>query len=675
MSRNQETDSASALVKEIFGKGISGAARMHYGERLRTNYLHKKNEEKIPKSYRWHSGDGERQRSHITINAKHYFQNLLLLDSLFERPKKVFEILGDEKQTNEARLAYANQQIQQRRGELRPLLEQTQAVLDDSQPWESLPDDFDLYRDPLAALLDNPKEVTEKKPRGESWKFPMADKIRRIEESPEWQDGDVEKAAERAMCYHEMGNTDLAHLQIDEELAQHPEEPVLYYVKAVLLMEGASHHWKQSFLHRELGAQGVALTGEEHWHEEQAFDQATAAMSKGLQALEQLLACYQYWNDRELPGWALCRSFNAKLRLMQEIIKRGCFHLHIADGCGLADRVEQALTEFALKLNEDDSFNNLFYLPKYFGALLGYWRLSRQFCEESYKASVVKWYAEVQGSLDRPKEGIGRDWQRYECVLGGYMEFHRSWGNDWPSMIVAAYDGQELGGALHIAKASGSFLQQVDELYAVQLSDQSLWKRIQFEWQRLMDEDCDTPWKRIQVCQKTLQQLQWSDTDFSKRWWGYWKYAELRCHFDAALLLVDEDKRLASAHVEYVSEQLDEYPNMVTKVATHFTLIEYMDDEEYPRQSEILGHSINVFVLEEREATEGRDGWSGLSAWDSMSDVVFRVSGWEFMPTPKIVERYHMVCKKLMVLKGSPFERLQTYLYTRKARMMEEGVT
>lgn len=688
MSRNQETDSSSAIVEAIFGDSINSGAKAHYEKRLRENYVHKKNESKHPRYFvrRSHDG-GQYGRNHLSEEVTNYFENLLLLDSLFGRPKKVFEVLGEEPEddlrkrskdpnerekaaerfnkSKEFRIRNAKQQIQQRRAELQPILEQTQAVLDRSEPWERIPEDFDLWRDRLGGLLVPPDKSTPKRSPADSWKFPMAEKIRRIEESPEWQDGDPEKAAERAMCYHEMGNTELAHLQIDEELAQHPEEPVLYYVKAVLLMEGASHHWKQSFLHRELGAQGAALTAEERWHEERAFDESCDAADKETEALKQLMACYGHWDVDKLPGWARYNSrHDAELLLIQKIIGKACLHLrlHVNFDFSLERPVPKQIKVFIEKVHLAERFELYFYKPEYFGSLLGYWNLCRVLKPDLHQASVKKWLDLVIEGLEHPKDGIWRTWDWFKCPLEGPMKFQHPFRNQWPEMIVAACGKKELKFAFDSIDIFDGFLPLMDAKYSSQIADKHLWNRMQLEWAQLVSDECDTPWKRIQVCRKALDRLPWAESSFSVRWKMYWLYAEARCHFDAAVLLADEDKRLASGHLSYVETQLAQHPDLGKKEVTHFTLDESCEEYDSERESDIIGNETNVFSWEVREATKGENGWPGCSASDSMFLVSFRLSEVYFGPRPTILDRFDAVCQKLYDLEGSPFERLLAYL-------------
>ncbi|WP_269538055.1 hypothetical protein [Cerasicoccus fimbriatus] len=666
MSRPKELDSASAIVEAIFGETITAEAKAHYEERLRSNYLHKKNEDKIPGHYRWRSNYGERRRSHLTTEARHYFENLLLLDSIFLMPKKVFEVLGDEdKRTVEERVRYAKHMIRQRRAELAPIQAQRQAVLNQSASWENLPDDFDLYRDSLGSLLIQGGRVNSPKENGESWKFPLADKIRRIEESPEWQAGDLSKAAERAMCFHDLGNTELAHVQIDELLAENPMEPVLYYVKAVLLIEGAAYHWKQSFLHRQFGATGIPLTAEERWHDEQASDQAMDAMTKEQHALEQLLCCYQHWDENKFPNWArFGRRHDAELLLIQKIIAKACLHLDTTVYIDYS-RENSVLTKiraFIERVHSSSRFEHNFYNPAQFASLLGFWKLCRFLNSELHGASVKQWHVAVTDCFNETQEGIWRTRDWFEPPLDGHMKFEHPFTNRWPELIVRVCGNAEFMHALDIAKIPQDFLSLIDRAHASQTADGHLWSRIQLEWSRLVTESCDTPLKRIQVCRCALEHLLWTESDFGKRWRTHWEYAEVRCHFDAAMLLADQDKQLARDHLGIMEARLDQCPDIQKKAMTLFTLDQSYDDLDVERDSDLIGNDINIFMHEVEPATEAADGWSRAPKSETFDRLILNIPGADFMTPSEMVDRFDSVRQKLQDLKGSPFERLKAYL-------------
>lgn len=665
MSRNQELDSASTMVEEIFADSISSQQKGRYEERLRTNYLHKKNERKIPERFRFRFGSGVRKRSHLSLEERTYFANLLLLDTLFGKPAKVFDLLTRKETESEAEWGVrVCDQIRVRRAELEPLLEHMQAMLADSERWEELPTEFDLHRTLLSGLLKDSSKSSGRM-QGESWKFPLVEEIRRLEDSDEWRAGEADAVAEVAMLYSKLGLQESACRHIEEAFVEHPGDSGLWFAKATLIMRGSAHHFEQMQQHEELGAGGqIPITAEEQWRDELAAEAAGSLLCSEHKALIALINCYLHLGEYP-PRWALALGLHdVRQWLIEAVIKRsaGFARLYAEARDVMPSALSNSIELAVARIKEDSDFVWRFFRSDGFGLLLLFWEVSRRFDWDAYQELVARWFGEVSSLAESRKEIKARVCCPFET---SDLLFRKSWSDGWPSVIVESLDNPEMHRALSVCSNEAGFRSSILAKQEWQVSDQRLWKAIQFEWRRLLDRETNTPQKAIQVCEDACSLLPWADSVFSNRWLLRWRYAKARCHFDAAMLLVGGgDKQGAVVHLEQIDQMVRAYSGLKEIDSTHMTILNDTGIDPDPSEDlcDLTGSYANIFG----NVDFAYDDLGPRAIWPAGPSVLFDAilvnRCREFPLDEKLLDCYSEMLKKLESFEGSPFERLSTLL-------------
>ncbi len=620
MSRNQEEKSASWIVDQIFD-GYTEDARRSYADRLRCRYVEPGVRHRLPSQYYTLKlkGPGEKNGGVIlsdSESALSYFRNLLLLDELFKRPDDVFKALGSDGESyddegkpvsrkEENRLL--RNMICARRYELKMRAEPINAVLRKSCAWESIPDSFQPYRDELN-LVEEESGVEAKPKTYDSWKAKLAEAIIEIEESNEWQNGSPEKSAQKAELYLKMGLHGLARQQVDSEMADHPEDPSLNFVKAQLLLHEASQARWQAFTHQTLHQEATPMSGEAEHHEEQAFEQATSAHGKTEGALVQLMACYRNWDEKKLSNWAYPHS--------QEIYRDVFFKIvELADLCAgvihsqqnwkkdqptdLIEKEDGVLSTeiigfFTEKGRIKESHLSALLWPQNFGRLHRYWSLMLKVKPIACRQSVKAWRKTVEASYHVKPQSLS-SWQCFQLNEVDQIRAEVAWSNPWPELIHAHASEETFCVALREGKVPNSFLKSADKVLAQQQADRRLWQCMVFVWRglsRILASQAGDP---ANACRQAYKRLPWSKSDFSGIWNLRWQYALARCYFGEAIRAWPTKAEQALQGIKEVERMLHECPELSDPERTMLTTVQSDEFDDYEAACDLLGHHDHIF--------------------------------------------------------------------------------
>lgn len=619
MPRNQEERSASWIVDQVFADEPEDVKR-YYADRLRMRYTEPKVRDRLQYCIVKRKLPGEKHGGVILSDSEAalcYFRNLLLFDSLFKRPDDVFKALGhDGGATDEDGMPISRKEenhilrnmIRARRYELRMRAKPINSVLKRSQGWESIPNDFQPYRDDLNTVeadsrCENDLDVSH------AWKANLAEKVIEIEESDEWLNGSPEKSAEKADLYLRMGLHGLARQQVDSEIVDHPEDPALNFVKAQLLLREASQARWQAFTHQTLHQEAPPMSGEETHHEEMAFDQATRAQGKSEAALMQLMACYRNWDASKLPNWAYPQSQEIHRDVFFKIIeladlcskiihsqhnwkKSQATDLIEKDDCPLSREIIGFFTE---KGRFVESHMNSLLWPKCFGMLLRYWSLMLRVKPIACGKSVKTWRKTVEASYEVKAGGLS-SWQWFQLNEVDQIRAEVAWSNPWPELIHAYASKETFCAALVAGKVPSGFLKTADKVLAQQQADRRLWQCLVFEWRMLSRSLASQSGDVLKLCRQAYKRLPWGKSGYSNVWKHRWLYAIASCHFDAVIRAWPHDLAEARKAIQELEQLLVKHPELADREKTMLTTIQYDEFDEYESPRDLLGNYAHIFT-------------------------------------------------------------------------------